>query len=224
MLAKLALLCLLALALPALGATPVYRCGVKGKVTYQDIPCDLPSSEGAPSASPAAGDHPASTARPGNAAPASLSPGLDYKTALGSWRGPLQFNVMIGGERDPDAHRLAPIVLELSADGSIRGISSEVGCGFLGLARQMFATVKVWTLDLTAKGCADARFNQRYSGTLAVYEGTKTADLTLSALKIPVLGGKAAVVQLRLRSSGKGRAGRDTVAKRPCSRLSGRAP
>jgi hypothetical protein len=195
-LAKLALLCLLALSLPSMGATPVYRCGTKGKVTYQDTPCDVPSSEGAMSEGAAAGDRPSSSARPGNAAPVNFAPGLDYKTALGSWRGPLQFNVMIGGERDPDAHRLAPLVLEVSADGSVRGTSSEVGCGFLGLARQMFATVKIWTLDLTAKGCADARFNQRYSGTLAVYEGTKTADLALNALRIPVLGGKAAVVQL----------------------------
>jgi hypothetical protein len=75
------------------------------------------------------------------------------------------------------------------------GTSSELGCSFLGLARQMFGTAKVWTLDLTAKGCADARFNQRYSGTLAIYEATKRADLALSAFEMAALG-KAAVAQL----------------------------
>jgi hypothetical protein len=171
----------------AQAGTSVHRCTVGGRVVFQDHPCEVaPAPPGQPGDVRAA----APTTPPAPAGEAG------YGTALGAWRGPLQFQFSEGGQRDPAAHMLANVVLELKPDGSVRGASTEAGCSFLGLAGQVMANVHVWTLDLTAKGCADARFDQRYSGTLSVYQGTKVANLRLSAMRMPGLVGKVAMVQL----------------------------
>jgi hypothetical protein len=99
----------------------------------------------------------------------------------------VQFNLRVGGQRDASAHVIAPMVIEIATDGTVRGISTDAGCRFSGLARQMTGP-NVWTLDVTAKGCADKRFDQRYSGTLGVYAGTKQAQLSLSWHQTPLLG------------------------------------
>lgn len=112
-----------------------------------------------------------------------------YDTGLGAWRGPLQFNLSVGGQRDAEAHRLAPVVVEIAPDGSFRGTSTEAGCKFLGLARQL-GMPTAWTLDVTLSACTDARFNRRYSGTLTVHKSTREANLSLNAMQTSFLPGK----------------------------------
>jgi hypothetical protein len=126
---------------------------------------------------------------------AGIAHAQDYSTGLGTWRGPLQFNMTVAAERDPEAHAIAPAVIEIASDGMVRGVSTDAGCRFSGLARQMNMPT-VWTMDVTTKNCKDARFNQRYAGTLSVYKNTREGHLTLTFHQTPFLGRKQVMAQL----------------------------
>ncbi len=110
--------------------------------------------------------------------PATASAQMSYDTYLGAWRGPVQFHTSVAGQRDPESHQIAQAVIEITADGQVRGIVNDTGCKLSGLGRE-FVTPKQTSLDVTFKGCTDPRRNQRYSGYLMVNPGTKAASLTL---------------------------------------------
>jgi hypothetical protein len=87
----------------------------------------------------------------------------------------------MNGVRAADAHAIAPMVIELQADGRVRGTSPDAGCRFSGL-HTPFVTPANASIDVTVSGCTDARFNTRYSGHLLVNGAAKQAKLNLSAV------------------------------------------
>lgn len=105
----------------------------------------------------------------------------DYSSPRGTWRGPAQFNFNEGGQRDPEAHTIAQMVIEVGADGQVRGVIPDAGCDIWGLG-EAFHVPTVVRLDVTLKGCRDQRFNRRYSGTLGAKASTKEAALTLNSM------------------------------------------
>ena len=169
-------------------AAAANRCtDAKGRVTYQDAACSkeadgtvkVDTSEGFSTrpGSPTKPRPPAES-RPTNAPPG--SPG-DYATYRGAWRGPLQFELNLNGLRDGDAHAMSSMVIELRPDGEVVGQASTSGCRFSGLATQYVAP-NMASLDVSLKGCADERFNTRYSGHLMANDSAKEAKLRLTGL------------------------------------------
>lgn len=164
----------------ALGAT--YKCtSSSGRVTLQDVPCEGPA--GAVHDERRERELRATIERAGSPASGSSSTRAtsDYSTARGAWRGPAQFHLVVGGQRDLAAHRIAPLVIELGADGKVQGVVTEAGCTLAGLATQL-VTPAMANVDVTLKGCTDSRFNVRLSGNLNSSAGAKEAKLYLAAV------------------------------------------
>jgi hypothetical protein len=173
---------LLAALLPLAAHGATYRCpDAKGRTTLQDFPCETSSREGGAGVAPAG--QTGTPSRPTAAATAGGAPVNtgDYASTRGAWRGPAQFHVMAGGQRDLQAHRIAPLVIELAADGKVNGVISEAGCKISGLTTQ-FMLPTLANIDVTLKGCADSRFNTRMSGTLSANSGTREGKLHLSSV------------------------------------------
>ena len=169
----------------------VNRCtDAKGHVTYQDAPCGSSTQTGPVDTSEAfsAKPKPAAQSRPvksplgGNldsaAAPAGAS---EYATTRGDWRGPVQFELSVGGIRDGAAHQVVPLVIEIGQDGQVIGTAAEAACKLSGLATQ-FVTPYMASIDVSLKGCRDERFNVRYSGRLNSSATAKEATLSLVGL------------------------------------------
>lgn len=114
----------------------------------------------------------------------------DYSTPRGTWRGPAQFNLSESGQRAPDAHTIAQVVIEVQGDGRVRGVIPDVGCTISGLAGA-FAVPTIVQLDVTLKDCRDARFNRRYSGTLSAKQSVKEGALQLNSFAAGGLTRKA---------------------------------
>ena len=150
---------------PTMAAT-TYRCTDKGgHVTFQDFPCMASAAEPEVQVE----------------RPSPTTSGNDYGTTRGSWRGPAQFQLVAAGRRYLDAHRVLPLVIEIGADGKVQGVIPDAGCKFTGLASE-FVTPRSASIDVTVKGCTDARFNTRLSGYLHSNQSTKEANLQLSAI------------------------------------------
>jgi len=175
----------IAAALP-LPSEAVNRCtDARGKVTYQDAACpaEQPGRPIDSSDSVQVQQRPITAHSPRDAA----APGIrtserdgDYAHTRGTWRGPAQFQFALQGQRDPEAHTIAAMVIEIRDDGKVEGLISETGCTLSGLASQ-FVTPASASLDITVKGCRDGRFNKRYGGYLNSNPGAKEAKLTLNA-------------------------------------------
>lgn len=177
-----AALVLLASVLPLAAHGATYRCtDAKGRTTLQDFPCETPSRDSGAGVSAAGATSAPSrnAASPGSGVP-SINTG-DYATTRGAWRGPAQFHVVAGGQRDLTAHRVSPLVIELAADGKVTGIVSEVGCKLSGLTTQLVMPT-VANVDVTLTQCADSRFNTRMSGTLTAHASAREAKLYLASV------------------------------------------
>jgi hypothetical protein len=175
-------------------AFAVTRCtDAKGKVTYQDTACEQGAAKSSavdtsdafstkPIATPSASRRPprqeihaTPPAEPSN------PPNLDYATARGAWRGPLQFQVTVDGKRDGAAQAVTPVVIEIAPDGEVKGVIAKAECRLSGLATE-FVTPRSASLDVTLKGCKDGRFNARYGGYLHARAGSREATLTLNSV------------------------------------------
>jgi hypothetical protein len=176
-------------------ALAVHRCAdAKGKVTYQDAACDS-----ADAARP--GNTPGGvTSRSVGSAPAPVqSPRVlesnPYGDAHGAWRGPAQFQLTVGSIRDASAQLVTPLVIELKATGEVVGVIPESGCNLSGLATQ-FVAPNMANIDVSMKGCRDARFNARYTGMLASVPSAKEAKLTLNSITTQMPSRKMQVASL----------------------------
>jgi Domain of unknown function (DUF4124) len=197
-----ALLLCLALMGASGAAAAVHKCtDARGRVTYQDEPCAAAAATAAAREKPldtsdAVNPRPraaAPNAKPPPAAPAitrSLPAGDEaaYATAQGAWRGPVQLHFAQRGARPPDAHTIAPGVVELQPDGRVRGTVPNAGCRLAGLHRPV-ATAVGASVEVTLSGCRDARFNARYAGQLRVDGNVKQASLSLHAVTSGKPGG-----------------------------------
>ena len=111
----------------------------------------------------------------------------DYGTAWGAWRGSAQFQFSSGGTRDPQAHQIALMVINIGADGNVQGLIPDAGCKISGLAKQI-ATPAYADLDVSLNGCTDKRFNARMFGQLTSSRTKKEASLHISATDQRLLG------------------------------------
>ena len=116
---------------------------------------------------------------------ASPDPGViesnPYGNVHGTWRGPAQFKLSVAGARDSAAQVVTPIVIELRPAVAVVGTIPDAGCTLSGLTTQSVAAYMA-NLDVSLKGCRDARLNARYSGTLISNSSTKEAKLSLHAI------------------------------------------
>jgi hypothetical protein len=167
----------LALSLAALACMAAMPCAAgvnkcvdaKGRVTYQDGACPaLPAPE-------------ALAAAPAAAKMVSTTEGADYTSARGAWRGPVQFQFTVDGQRQADAQAATPVVIELESDGRLKGAVDGAGCKLLGVHTQPVAPTAA-SIDVTVSGCRDARFNARYAGQLNASAASKDARLSLQAV------------------------------------------
>ena len=113
----------------------------------------------------------------------------EYQSAKGTWRGPAQFHLSIGGARVADAHAIVAMVIELQPDGRVRGVIEEAGCKLSGLHTQFVSTASA-SLDVTASTGRDGRFNARYSGQLLGSAAAKESKLQLHAVAMPLFTGR----------------------------------
>ena len=154
--------------LPSL-ATAANRCtDGQGRVTFQDAPC--------PGAGPAA----PTADRRGTGSTVQPDAAGGYSTARGTWRGPMQLHIVEGTTRDLGAHRVAPMVIALEADGKVQGVIPELGCKLSGLT-STFASAASATVDVTLTGCDDRRLNTRMRGQLFAHAGAREAKLNLTS-------------------------------------------
>jgi hypothetical protein len=174
---KLAFLILIsaALAASASARSPIYRCTVNGQAVLTDKPCDSPATV------------PAS----GVAAPGAIGPPNSQisgaQSIVGEWRGQTQFQGAQNAQVIEEAHSVVPLVLTFSADGKVSAVSPENGCAFLGLWGPG-STPRLFNLDITLKGCRYSGLNRRYAGNLIATFTDNSAQFSLSAYAIPILG------------------------------------
>ncbi len=173
----------------------VNRCtDAQGKVTFQDAPCASALSSRRVETSDAFSARPKGQAStvprldpPSPHQPAQETATDEYATARGSWRGPVQFQIAVGGVRDASAQRVTPMVIELTAAGEVSGVIPAMGCTLSGLT-STFVAPNMANVDVSLKSCQDTRFNTRFTGHLMSSVSTKEANLNLSALSMRVLG------------------------------------
>lgn len=162
------------LAASASARSPVYRCTENGQTVLTDRPC-----EGATTAP-----------GPGVGSPANrpaIGQVSGVQSIVGDWRGQVQFQGAQGTQVIEEAHSVVPLVLTFSADGKVSGVSSDNGCSLLGLWAPG-STPRLFPLDITLKGCHFAGLNRRYSGSLIATFPDNSAQLSLLAYALPILG------------------------------------
>jgi Domain of unknown function (DUF4124) len=182
------------LAIAALPCTAaVNKCtDSRGKVTYQDEPCPAtPQSSKVDASNPVDARPAGATTAPQRTITKSLQAGdeAEYRSAKGTWRGPAQFQLSVGGVRSADAHAIGRMVIELQSDGRVRGVIDEAGCKLNGLHTQ-FASPAGASIDVTVSGCQDDRFNTRYSGLLVGSAAARESKLQLSATATRLIPGQ----------------------------------
>lgn len=152
------------------GAT-VYRCTEGGRTVFSDSLC--PGAAGASTG--VVSNLPSNTERP-----ALVVGGGDYSTLNGDWRGQTQYQASANGQRVEAAHSVVPLVLSISADGKVTGISSSNGCKYLGVASPGVMPAML-NLDVSLSGCSFAGMNRRFSGSLVLNKSAHAAHLSLQA-------------------------------------------
>jgi hypothetical protein len=85
----------------------------KGRVTYQDTACEKPRAVQSPvDTSEAFSTKPSTAAPTGRTSARPGSTDSAYANAHGQWRGPVQFQLTLGGVRDSPAQAVTPMVIE----------------------------------------------------------------------------------------------------------------
>ncbi len=163
------------LAVSASARSPVYRCTVNGQTVLTDKPC-----EGATTV-PASGVATSSPSAP------VIGQILGVQTIVGDWRGQTQFQGAQNAQVIEEAHSVVPLVLAFSADGKVSGVSAENGCALLGLWAPG-STPRLFALDITLKSCRFEGLNRRYAGNLIATFTDNSAQFSLMAYAVPILG------------------------------------
>ena len=159
---------------PSFAAKAVYRCVQNGQTVLTDQPCPEPPAD------------PQSTAA---ATPSKRINELafDLPTVVGDWRGQMQFQGAQSGQQLDAAHSVVPMVLSFTADGKVSGSSSENGCKLLGVWAPG-VTPRLFPIDITLTECHYSGLNRRYTGNMITGNLDKSAQFSLLAYTLPILG------------------------------------
>jgi FlaG/FlaF family flagellin (archaellin) len=111
----------------------------------------------------------------------------DAQTIVGNWSGQTQFQGAQNGQVIEEAHSVVPMVLTFSSDGKVSGSSADNGCSLLGLWAPG-STPRLFMLDITLTGCRYSGLNRRYTGSLIATFPDNSAQLSLLAYAMPILG------------------------------------
>jgi hypothetical protein len=109
---------------PTFAAKTVYKCTKDGQVTLTDQPCDTASTSASSSLSataPSAGTTISSSTNP---------------SPVGDWRGQIQYQGRESGQTLTQAHSVAPLAVNFTADGKVSGGSADNECKWLGVWSQ----------------------------------------------------------------------------------------
>jgi hypothetical protein len=109
------------------------------------------------------------------------------QTIVGDWHAQTQFQGAQSAQVIEEAHSVVPLVLTFSADGKVSAVSPENGCALLGLWAPA-STPRLFSLDITLTGCRYPGLNRRYTGNLIATFTDNSAQLSLSAYALPILG------------------------------------
>jgi hypothetical protein len=154
-------------AFPASAATTVYRCSKNGQTILTDRPCDGPADSAKPANAPSS----QSTA---TIASSSTPP------PTGTWRGQVQYQGRENGQVMEQAHTVAPLTLEFTADGKVSGSSVDNGCRVLGVWSQGGPPQIIW-VDITLSACRFAGLDRRYTGSFLLAKPDSSGLLNVLA-------------------------------------------
>jgi hypothetical protein len=171
----LLVLILAGLAVSASARSSIYRCAVNGQTVLTDKPCDSAATAPAPGVA---------AASPSGPATGQISGG---QSIVGNWGGQTQFQGAQNAQVIEEAHSVVPLVLTFSADGKVSGASADNGCSLLGLWAPG-VTPRLFTLDITLKGCRFSGLNRRYTGSLIATFPDNSAQFSLMAYALPIPG------------------------------------
>jgi hypothetical protein len=143
----------------AVAGTTVYKCVKDGQITLTDKPC---SGE--------KGNADSSTAQ----STATVVPSTKDPSPVGKWSGQIQYQ---------EAHSVALLTAEFTADGKVMGSSSENGCQFLGVWSAGGQTLN-W-IDLTLSNCNYPDLNRRYHGSLILARPDSSGNLQVQSIGTP---------------------------------------
>lgn len=87
--------------------------------------------------------------------------GGDYSTLNGDWQGQTQHQASANGLPVEAANFVVPLVLNVSADGKVTGISSSNGCKYLSVASPGVMPAML-NLDVSLSGCSFTSMNRRF--------------------------------------------------------------
>jgi hypothetical protein len=157
----------------AQAAKTIYKCTKDGQVTLTDKACDGATSSGtsASSAEPQSG--------------ATTIPSSSNPSPIGGWHGQMQYQGQRSGQMLEEAHSVAPVSLNFTADGKVSGASAENGCQWLGVWSQGGRIVSV---DMSLTGCKYAGLDRRFTGTFLLGIPDSSGEVMLQAFTIPFPG------------------------------------
>jgi hypothetical protein len=110
----------------------------------------------------------------------------------------MQYQGRENGQTLPQAHTVAPLVVNFTADGKVSGGSADNGCKWLGVWSQGGRIVSV---DASLTGCNYAGLNRRYTGNFLLGVPDSSGEVMLQAftLLIPGQGARAYDIKGTLR-------------------------
>jgi hypothetical protein len=158
----------------AQAAKTIYRCTKDGQIILTDKPCDGATSS----------DTSGSSAAPQSSATTISSSSNPSPTD--GWHGQMQYQgQQSGGQMLEEAHSVAPVSLNFTADGKVSGASTENGCKWLGVWSQGGRIVSV---DMSPTGCQYAGLDRRFTGTFLLGIPDSSGEVMLQAFTIPFPG------------------------------------
>jgi hypothetical protein len=158
-------------ALPSSAATTVYRCIKNGQTILADRSCDGQTDTASPANSPS------SQSTTTIASSSTPSP-------TGTWRGQVQYQGRENGQEMEQAHTVAPMTLEFTADGKISGNSADNGCKILGVWSQSNPP-QIISVDFTLSACHFAGLDRRYTGSFLLAKPDSSGLLNVLATEFP---------------------------------------
>jgi hypothetical protein len=149
----------------AVAGTTVYKCIKDGQTTLTDKPCP--------------GDKASADSSSGQST-TTVVPSSKDPSAVGRWSGQLQYQEASNGQTVQEAHSVALLTAEFTADGKVTGSSPENGCQMLGVWSAGGQTLN-W-VDLTFNHCNYPDLNRRYHGSFILARPDSFGNLAVQSI------------------------------------------